>query len=432
MTSSHNLSRSFYGALQIGGHDLGEHFCELTADAYKPRDMRLIVHLQGDESSGRWRDDLHQSVRVDGPGVEILTHDGIGVHTGSRGTRVTARVERVVTTSFWFSEDPAPAHTFGYSFPLTSVTQIHGFELQDGVAGLIWSRGRVEKGDDGYAFEPVKAIQASLDGFDIEVGSAFDFAEGGTTRYPEDTLTRVSTLSFTVQRETSSAPPLDVARGVADAALRLLSVLERDRIQWVTEGWYATSADNEPLRQQKTVRWASPPRDRSRLQHTPRTHQDALQMLIRAYDGLGPSDRATADLMCRQFEIASTAGDIETALLRWHSVVDFACKRSETARNVEKQPSPMKRRITQTCSAMGVDLTGIVPEAELANPNKGAFGFTELRNQFVHDGFDTFDGRGHELIDGLHTARAVAERMLLATLGLDAPLSYLGTTDGPH
>ena len=432
MTPLQSPTRNFYGKVQIDGRGLGEHFCELRADAYQPREMQLVIHLQGDESTGLWRTGLSQSARVEGPGVEVLTREGMGLHIGSSGARVTARVERVVTTSYWFSDDSAPTYSFGYSFPLTAVTQIHGVRVLDAYAGLIRSQDGIKEEDGSHKFEPVKLIEVTLDGIDIEIGSAFDFAEGGTTRYPEETLTRVSTLSFTVQQDPSDAPPLDLARGVADASLRLLSVLERDRIQWVTEGWYATGTKEEPLRQRKTVRWTSPPRDRSRLRPTSDTHEEALKTLIQAYDRLGSFERAAADLMCSQFEIASTSGDLETALLRWHSVIDFACKRSETARNVEKRPSPMKRRITQTCLAMGVDLGGTVPEAELEKPNKGTFSFTDLRNQFVHDGFDVFEGRHHELIDGLHTARAVAERMLLATLGVDAPLSYLGTTGGPH
>lgn len=430
MPTSPNATRSFYGAVRIADDDLGEHFCELTADPYRPREMKLVVHLQGDEAEAGFGSGLGQFLRVDGPGVEVETQEGVGFHIGGQGARFTARVVQVVTTAYWFNDDPAPTHTFGYSFPLTSVTHTRGFRSHDATSGLIRSRGRVEDGSGGQTFEPVEFIQATLDGVEVEIGSAFDFADGGTARYPEDTLTQVSTLSFTVHADPQAAPPLDLARGVADAVLRLLSVLERDRIRWVTEGWYATSAEDKPLRQQKTVRWTSPPRDRSRLRPSMRNQDEAMQTLIQAYDRLDPAPRATADLMCSQFEIAATAGDLETALLRWHSVVDFTCKRFETQRNVEEKPK-LKRSIIETCDAMGVDLAAVVPAAELKSV-RGAFGFTKLRNQFIHDGFDVFDDQPRELIDALHTARALAERMLLATLGVNAPLSYLGTTGGPH
>jgi hypothetical protein len=61
----------------------------------------------------------------------------------------------------------------------------------------------------------------------------------------------------------------------------------------------------------------------------------------------------------------------------------------------------------------------------------GAFTFTDLRNQFVHDGFDVFEVRNLEVHEATLTARAVAERVLLAELNLNAPLAHIGTTSGP-
>ena len=152
---------------------------------------------------------------------------------------------------------------------------------------------------------------------------------------------------------------------------------------------------------------------------------------MQAYDALDAEARETVDKMCDEFQIAATAGDLETSLVRWHSVIDFACKRSEQARG-EGEVRKAKRRIIDTCAAMGVDLAPLVGEETLESPNKGGLPFTDLRNQFVHEGFDVFEGKGDALVEGLHTARALAERMLLAILGLPAPLAYLGSTALPH
>ena len=175
----------------------------------------------------------------------------------------------------------------------------------------------------------------------------------------------------------------------------------------------------------------SPPRKRFSLDPYRNEHGEALRTLIQAYGTLDAETRATADKMCREFEIAATSGDLETSLVRWHSVVDFACKRSEQDRG-ETRRLITKQRIIDTCDAMGVDLMQIVGSEAVAKPKKGEFSFTSLRNQFVHDGFDVFESKGSELVEGVHTARALAERMLLAVLGLDAPLAYLGTAGLPH
>lgn len=431
MSTSHTSARSFYGSVRTAEDDLGEHFCELTANPYRPRDMRLVVHLSGRSSVDPWRLVGDESLAVEGPGVDIVTRSGIGIHMESNGSRITAGVESVVTTAYAWEGDAASVYHYGYSFPLTSVTQGKEMTLRDSRSGFIRSRGRTTEQDGRTAFEPVELLCVSLDGVDLQLGSGFDFGEGGETRYPEQTLTRVSILTFDLPPEPDGSAPHERAREVADASLRLLSVLERDRIRWVTEGWYSKTTAGDPLRQEKMVRWASPPRDRASLDAYRNAHGKALQELVAAYDGLREDARAVADKMCAEFEIAATSGDLETSLVRWHSVIDFGCKRAEQARGESKRRKT-KRRIIDTCAAMGVDLAQLVGAEALASPNNGELSFTALRNQFVHDGFDVFERKGNELVDGVHDARALAERMLLAVLGLPAPLAYLGTSGPPH
>ena len=430
MSTSHSSTRSFYGAVRAAGDDLGEHFCELTADPYRPRDMQLVVHLSDQSPVHVWNL-WGEALTVEGPNVDVVTLSGAGGHSGKGSPRLTARVETVVTTDFAREGGPPSVYRYGYSFPLTSTTQGTGATRQDGRAGFIRSR-RLPTDEDGrVTFEPVAFLDATLDGVDLQVGSGFDFAQGGAARYPEQTLTRVSVLSFDLPPALDGSAPHSLARGTVDTALRLLSVLERDRLRWVTEGWHSKTIGGDPLHQQKTVRWTSPPRERTRLDPYRNTHGQAFQSLIQAYDALDAETRGTVDKMCDEFQIAATAGDLETSLVRWHSVIDFACKRSEQARG-EDARRKTKRRIIDTCAAMGVDLEPLVGQEALESPNKGELSFTALRNQFVHEGFDVFEDAWDEVVDGVHAARALAERMLLAVLGLPAPLAHLGTAGLPH
>ena len=44
MPDRYAVARRFYGSLRSGEADLGQHFCELTADPYDSRAMRVTVH----------------------------------------------------------------------------------------------------------------------------------------------------------------------------------------------------------------------------------------------------------------------------------------------------------------------------------------------------------------------------------------------------
>ena len=146
-----------------------------------------------------------------------------------------------------------------------------------------------------------------------------------------------------------------------------------------------------------------------------------LQQLVKAYDALPAERRLPVERARAEFEIVSAAATIETTLVRWHSAIDFYCKRA----GFDKGSAKM--RIVGTCDALGVRLDDVVGADALRQPERGRFSFTDLRNQFVHDGFDVFDGRHEALFEAARVPRALAERMLLASLGLKEPVGHLGT-----
>lgn len=437
MSDRYTVTRRFYGSLRSGKEDLGEHFCELTADPYGSREMRVTVHVSNgagwdvrQQTGGRVNlyDALGDGAfEIVGPGISVQTQDGgASSRSGQDGSQFTARVQSVEEVRYWAEDVEPHTYDYGYRFPLTVLTHRPGRTMSHGEIGFL--RGSFEEDGDRVTVTPESPTTVQLDGVEVEIASCFNFHDGGPARHPEQTLVSESYLGFRWPEVNPNPDPSDGARAVADAVLRLVSVVERDRIRWTRENVAARSSSGDPSRQWRTTRWASPPVPRNSLAWERRSHLDALQRLVEAYDALPAHDREEVDRACAEFEIASTAATIETSLVRWHSVVDFYCARSEASRG-ETRRLKTKRRIVETCDAMGVDLAPLVPADVLASKSKGAFSFTDLRNQFVHDGFDVFDGRHDDLFEAVRTARAVAERMLLATLGLDGPVAHLGTND---
>ena len=415
-------TRQFYGTLTAGETSFGEHFCELTVDPHAPRDMHVTVHLaRSDEFVEA------EPTHVLGPGLRIGTLEGMSMTSGNDGTRCTMRVASVEEEMFAFDASSAAVYRYGYRFPLTTTTQWGGRTMQHGNLGYF--RGPTEMLGDRVAVSPVPPVCVVIDGVDVEVRSCVNFRTSGSARYPETALVSESLLTFTLPCSETGEAPTDTARAVADVVLQLLSVIERDRVHWTRETVFGQSASGDPVRQVQTTRWVPATRSRERLgwPHEQSAYTGALVRLVAAYERLDAEARRGVTRTCDEFQTASTAGDLETMLIRWHSVVDFYCKRT----GLDKV-RPAKRRIVETCERLGVRLDDLVPSDELLEPQTGAFGFTHLRNGFVHEGFDVFDGRGAELLEAINTARALGERMLLATLGIDETVGHVGTTGGPH
>lgn len=420
-------TRKFYGSVTYGEHHLGTHFCELTADPYNARDMRVEVHLaEGDDQPNRaafigWGVPHFpgKAMRIEGPGMSVETSTIIGSHLEHSGWRLAARVMSAEWRDTIRTGQPA-VYEFGYRFPLTATASRMKLTAKLGNVGYI--RGRVKEDDDGVmTVKPVLPFAVVLDGVEIEVGSTFNFHESGSTRYPAEHVVSESFMGFKLLA--TEPEPVERARALASAVLRLFSVAERDRIHWTRENYYSQDANGAPLTQVRSMRWASPPVDRRSLPWGG-DHEGTLKTLVAAYDLLDAGVRSEVDRACGEFEIAATAGDIETSLIRWHSVVDFFSKRAGNDKG------NAGHRIVKTCDDLGVLLDDLV-DTELAETlragGKGAFPFTDLRNRFVHDGFDVFDDRFDELLKARKTVRAVAERMLLARMGIGREGTHIGT-----
>ena len=411
---------------------LGTHFCEVSVDPYAPRDMRAVVHLGNAaddfplfaEQKHAIREEGGMPIVIEGPGFTAE-----GEHQSilplMPGNTIPFGVREFVEAHTLSEEAPVNVR-FGYRFPLTSVTWTARSSATYGDVGHLI--GAVSRDGESVMVEPLPMLDLQIDGVAVQVGSTIESYPTKETRYPSVELVTESILAFDLPR---TDDVVERAREVARSVLQLLSVVERDRIRWSRENYVEESESDRQVAFSKTYRWCPAPKDRSSLYAG--VNRAVLVELVRAYGAADPDTRSEVDLACTEFEIAATAGDIETSLVRWHSVVDFFCKRAgnDHYRNAG-------RRIVATCDGLGVWL-GDLCDPELTSrlrpsgtKKKGdAFPFTEMRNGFVHDGFGVFDGRWDELLEARRSLRAVAERMLLARLNANAGASHVGTKKGP-
>ena len=123
-------------------------------------------------------------------------------------------------------------------------------------------------------------------------------------------------------------------------------------------------------------------------------------------------------------------------------MVDFFCKRAgfdDPSRYPKAKGYPSAgMRMVATCDHFGVTIDDLVEIDTLravrgrirtGKKEKGVddrFSFTRLRDDFVHEGFDTFEGRYDEVSVCRGALRAMAERILAAKLGADISGTHVG------
>lgn len=434
------VSRRFYGTVREGAHSWGTHFCEVQADPYAPRDMRVEIHWTAGQPAPDPRRLMaslpDRALTIEGPDVVVYASNP-AFSSDRDGSRLRAVIDSIHERRT-FGEAVPVRYKFGYRFPLTSLTSYAPLTTRHGEVGFL--RGDANIGDGRVTVVPPPMIEVILDGVLIKVGSTLDFYTSVDVRYPMEHVVTESIVTFNLTPGPTS--PQEEAKQLAETVLRFVSVVERDRIHWTREHFYAEGPDKEVLSTSKTLRWTSPPRNRARRRE-PCHHAKALRALVEAYDAAVPDTRANADLVCDQFEVAATAADVETSLVRWHSVVDFICKRAgfdDRSKYVGGRPTAAMRMV-KVCDHLGVSIEGLVAPDTLevvrdrlatGKHKKGKddrFSFTRLRDDFVHEGFDSFDGLYGDVVEARASLRALAERLLAALLGAEISETHLGTVD---
>ena len=419
----------FYAHVSTDDVDVGRCFCDLTVNPYAPRDMSVVLHFDGTAPAVAWDGALTIAME----GIEVVT-DGFTSSSfavfGHEARRVRSGVERVTWTD-WFEDGDShlALMTVGFRFPVTALTsRSSGIAMQHDSAGLI--RGEVEEVGEALHVTPPKLVALSLNGVEIKLGNVLNFYTSGRSRYPEEHVVQESLLVVTIPASGGLNETLERARGVAEAALRLVSLVDRDRILWTREN--ATGRDGEGgyVVESKTVRWASPPSERG-AGHYSGDRIGTLRQLVTAYERLDSDARAWVDRAVSEFGVANCSPTMEVSLIYWHSVLDFLRER------LGYKGSPIGHRVAALCDDRGISMEGTAPpetvaalQADKDSKRKDSslkFPFTALRNDVTHHGFDSLSGRHVEVLEARGQARALCERILLSYLGVDYNETILGT-----
>ncbi|WP_263789929.1 hypothetical protein [Salinibacter sp.] len=425
------------GRLIIGGTEVGECLAKVFRNPYRLNEMEVELfdppELRQNEVPDRFfqsPESVDSELIYEGPQItrslKLKTFELAGTNLSSFSKSVS--VEKYRSTEFFGEIDEPERATVGYLFPLTTVVKSGLRPTKDARHGLYRGEFNRETGTADLAPNTFE-IETPLGRAEIvELYDSRDVEK--RSGYPVTAVVMHSGLHFKDLDCTSKSLEtiLEHSRSVVERIMLLFSLIEQNRITWSREKVNFTSSDDEWIGRQTTRRWSSPPTDSYYAGYRAKgvTHE-AFEVINNAYWTLSSEEKKKIDEVLDNFTIAYTRKTIETGLLYWHSCLDQICQDlyGEDHRVFSKQ-------IVATCDAAGIKVEDLLEEDVLdywredISGETQNFRFVNTRNTFVHDSLGANLEESQKVIEDRRVARALAERLLLAKIGVDPETVPLG------
>jgi len=318
------------------------------------------------------------------------------------------------------SEDKAtkPAHVT-YIFPLVGLTRYRGGSTFQDSRGLYRGYRLPDKEDLikwGNNEFSVKSALSDFTIYDSMIHEEIDDDE-----YHSIVIGRRSKLYFDINQEDKTPEEIKAeAREIARVAFMCISLLEGNAIDWQIEELYLRDKSDGKNTERKTFRWAiAPNKNQPRFARTVgkrKMSREYIATLVDAYCTLSIDGRKVFDRVFRAYQLACIAQVIEVELIYWHSCLDLLRKQLGYGRN------PFSEKLRSACETNGISFDDLDLLMGKDDPTK--FRFTEIRNQYLHEGFLVEDY--NELISEMRKMKALTERLMLHLLKLDYRQSPVG------
>lgn len=333
--------------------------------------------------------------------------------------------EFIESSIFYDCEEIDRIH-FDFHFPLISMTHFFDSTVSDQKLGHFYGDYNWEKKE--YYFEKSE-LETDIHGKKVIISNCFNIdQEKKISLYHHTSLTKESYLKYEVRNKIEDeSQAVSESFDFAHDLFRIISLVEQNRINWKKAN-ISFFKGQDRIKEQTTYRWASPPSDRYRADEQKSIiRQETFQKIVNQYAGLENERKKMLESILDNFEVANCSPTITTKLVHWHSCLDF----------LKKQLSKKTKPFSQVFLAAlekeegRIDITDIVTEDELEQIRYAGckFRFTRYRNQYVHDGFFSFDEEYHNVHRENLKMRAIAERVFLHLLGIEHQGLSIGAYD---
>lgn len=322
-------------------------------------------------------------------------------------------------------------------FPLCVTTDYcHGFSQHE-AGGLF--RGKYNYDDQTFKVDHNPLEICSGLG-NLVISDRFEFPKQKLRNrdryYPSRKFIRESLVKLNRNTDSES----DVENSVkgfehqVEKLLKIIGFAERNRYDWKHASYKYFDENNDLIRiEHKYKRMLEPIEDSIRVSVTQRPVHELVSMVWDNVSSISTKRRNNFFWLLYNIGIANLAHTIEDSLVRWHSCLDFFRQKMG---NGGRYPSG---RILTTVNEAGIDITDliepkIVESIENAitqdeDEGKTKFEFTRMRDDFIHQGFDSLRNEYDQVMVQNRIMRALVERLVLSYIGIDYRDTYLGTTE---
>ena len=307
---------------------------------------------------------------------------------------------------------------FKYCFPLTTVAMSRGGGVMDELHGFY--HGEIDRESESVKMSK-DYLKLHFLGHDVTIFEKYgnhEIVRRG--KYPTSALVRQSCLSFSLEVLGQKTRAVTAeANGIASQLLTLISFLEQNRIRWTSEE-IDVKSDSEWTESSKRYRWESPPSEKYEASlATLRGTRESLIVVSSAFEELSEAKRDLVIDLLRNFEVANCSEFLETKLIFWYACLDRMLKKLLKVRG-----ATFSARLVKACDNLDLHVFDLI-EREVfdywrdnSEEGKSKFDFVESRNTFVHEGPWSKEDQILPLSTTVRNVRALAERMIMASLGL--------------
>jgi hypothetical protein len=350
----------------------------------------------------------------------FLLSNNIGYSNSNSVALFKAKVEEYLIEEENQNVDEKDYTLLVYEIPLISISHENGCIIRHVDYGYIhgsydWVKDKIELKRDFFIIKSKYC--------DIKLADYYSFLDGTNTNY----YYKIDIIKKThLVIKTKDDSKIDAIRGTVEIVMKIISLIERNRINWNSE--LIQYNKNDKTVSYEKYRWASPPtKDYSARLPNIKEKRETLQSILSAYEICDPETKQKFDKVAGFFQVAITAYAIEDQLLRWHSVLDYFINL------FNYKEKPFSTCLVKLCDDRNVQIDDLF-NPELINnirdgSKDGAYSTlpcTKYRNMFVHRGFDSFEGIYDKVTKEVNNMRSLAERILLNMINVDYKQTMLG------
>jgi hypothetical protein len=418
-------NRVLYGALKTDVHTLENIRCEVHLNALEPSKMKADIYdLDGTTTFRFMKEFMGKEITFEySTGDEEITFNGTvssGQISGSSDRIGSLRIDDY-RQNVYLNRDQVVTASFVYYITPVEMFKRKRMKYFHDMKGLLF-------GYDDWTNENQPVWKSDSHSYQTAIGelvfySGLVFEENENEQVAVRDQIKVSTSlnasNIEIEKLKSSV------EGILDSYLHIISFLENKFVYWFYGEIDARSKNGKGMVSsfyKGIPNWEY--RGSDYIERHSKEYRDLVPILVEKYLALSDQKKVELNKAIKQLLIASKPDQpIDTELIYWHSCLDILLKILSGEKASDRKYTAFSRKLVLACEEANIEWADLYAytrrEDIFSDQIKADFKITIFRNNMIHHGNYPDDAEFPEVIAENNRAAALAERMVLHTLGVD-------------